>query len=54
MLARFGNMLSVSLIFVLETMVRQAESAKPSRQGWRSRSNWRASLSGMLFDIIRQ
>lgn len=43
-LARFGNMLSVSLIFVLETMVQQAESAKAISTGWRSRSG-RASLS---------
>lgn len=32
-LARFGNMLSVSLIFVLETMVQQAESAKAISTG---------------------
>ncbi len=33
-LARFGNMLSVSLIFVLETMVQQAESAKAISTGY--------------------
>ncbi len=45
-LARFGNMLSVSLIFVLETMLRQSESEseRPSRRVWRSRSG-RASRS---------
>ena len=35
-LARFGNMLSVSLLFVLELMVAQADSTT-SRPAWRSR-----------------
>ena len=43
-LARFGNMLSVSLIFVLETMVRQAESRRKSRPVWRSRSRRESRL----------
>lgn len=53
-LARFGNMLSVSLIFVLEMMVRQAESTKPISTGVAFAFAPGVTVEGMLFDIIRR
>ncbi|MHA7652306.1 type III polyketide synthase [Mycobacterium sp. ML4] len=53
-LARFGNMLSVSLIFVLEMMVRQAESAKPISTGVAFAFAPGVTVEGILFDIIRR
>jgi alpha-pyrone synthase len=53
-LARFGNMLSVSLIFVLEMMVRQAESAKEISTGVAFAFAPGVSVEGMLFDIVRR
>ena len=54
MLARFGNMLSVSLIFVLEAMVRQAQSTKPISTGVAFSFAPGVTVEGMLFDIIRR
>jgi alpha-pyrone synthase len=53
-LARFGNMLSVSLIFVLETMLRQSESAKAISTGVAFAFGPGVTVEGMLFDIIRR
>ena len=53
-LARFGNMLSVSLIFVLEMMVRQAESTKEISTGVAFAFAPGVTVEGMLFDIIRR
>jgi alpha-pyrone synthase len=53
-LARFGNMLSVSLIFVLEMMVRQAESANPISTGVAFAFAPGVTVEGILFDIIRR
>lgn len=53
-LARFGNMLSVSLIFVLEMMVRQAESTKPISTGIAFAFAPGVTVEGILFDIIRR
>lgn len=51
-LARFGNMLSVSLIFVLEMMVRQTDSAKPISTGIAFAFAPGVTVEGILFDII--
>ncbi|CAM4330729.1 Alpha-pyrone synthesis polyketide synthase-like Pks18 [Mycobacterium basiliense] len=53
-LARFGNMLSVSLIFVLEMMVREAESDKPISTGVAFAFAPGVTIEGMLFDIVRR
>ncbi len=53
-LARYGNMLSVSLLFVLEMMVRQAESTKPISTGVAFAFAPGVTVEGMLFDIIRR
>ncbi|OBK20846.1 polyketide synthase [Mycobacterium asiaticum] len=53
-LARFGNMLSVSLIFVLEMMVRQAESTKAISTGVAFAFAPGVTVEGILFDIIRR
>ncbi|OBI90151.1 type III polyketide synthase [Mycobacterium asiaticum] len=53
-LARFGNMLSVSLIFVLEEMVRQADSAKSISTGVAFAFAPGVTVEGILFDIIRR
>lgn len=47
-------MLSVSLIFVLETMVQQAESAKAISTGVAFAFGPGVTVEGMLFDIIRR
>lgn len=53
-LARYGNMLSVSLIFVLEMMVRQADSTKPISTGVAFAFAPGVTVEGILFDIIRR
>ncbi|GAB7144965.1 type III polyketide synthase [Mycobacterium riyadhense] len=53
-LARFGNMLSVSLIFVLEMMVWQAESGKAISTGMAFAFAPGVTVEGVLFDIIRR
>ena len=52
-LARFGNMLSVSLIFVLELMVEQAEATKDISTGVAFSFAPGVAVEGMIFDIIR-
>src|SRR5574340_73115 len=52
-LARFGNMLSVSLIFVLEQMVRQADAKRPISTGVAFSFAPGVALEGMIFDIVR-
>lgn len=54
-LAEYGNMLSVSLIFVLERMIAQAVSAEPDRAistGVAFSFAPGVTLEGMLFDIV--
>ncbi len=53
-LTRFGNMLSVSLIFVLEMMVRRAESSKAISTGVAFAFAPGVTVEGMLFDIVRR
>lgn len=53
-LAEHGNMLSVSLIFVLENMIQQAESAAPISTGVAFSFAPGVTLEGMIFDIIRR
>ncbi|WP_054816665.1 type III polyketide synthase [Nocardia arizonensis] len=53
-LAEHGNMLSVSLIFVLERMIRQSESTAPISTGVAFSFAPGVTLEGMIFDIIRQ
>ncbi|MBX9638821.1 MAG: type III polyketide synthase [Mycobacteriaceae bacterium] len=53
-LARFGNMLSVSLIFVLEMMVREAESEKSISTGVAFAFAPGVTVEGIVFDIIRR
>jgi alpha-pyrone synthase len=52
-LARFGNMLSVSLIFVLQLMVAQAETTKAISTGVAFSFAPGVAVEGMIFDIIR-
>ncbi|MEV6341205.1 3-oxoacyl-[acyl-carrier-protein] synthase III C-terminal domain-containing protein [Nocardia vinacea] len=52
-LASFGNMLSVSLIFVLEQMIQQ-EAAEPISTGVAFSFAPGVTLEGMIFDIIRR
>ncbi len=52
-LARYGNMLSVSLIFVLEEMARQADSPKPLSTGVAFSFAPGVTLEGVIFDIVR-
>lgn len=52
-LARYGNMLSVSLIFVLQQMVQQAETDKPISTGVAFSFAPGVTLEGILFDIVR-
>ena len=53
-LARYGNMLSVSLIFVLEQMVRQADTDKPISTGVAFSFAPGVAVEGLLFDVIRR
>jgi alpha-pyrone synthase len=52
-LARYGNMLSVSLLFVLELMVAQAESPKAISTGVAFSFAPGVAVEGMVFDIVR-
>ena len=52
-LARFGNMLSVSLIFVLKEMA-QAEATKPISTGVAFSFAPGVAVEGILFDLIRR
>jgi alpha-pyrone synthase len=58
-LARYGNMLSVSLIFVLEQMVAQADTparidGKPASTGVAFSFAPGVTLEGLIFDIVRR
>ncbi|WP_216912223.1 type III polyketide synthase [Nocardia noduli] len=53
-LAEHGNMLSVSLIFVLERMIAQTESTGPISTGVAFSFAPGVTLEGMIFDIIRR
>ena len=52
-LARYGNMLSVSLLFVLELMVAQAETTKAISTGVAFSFAPGVAVEGLLFDIVR-
>jgi alpha-pyrone synthase len=52
-LARFGNMLSVSLIFVLQQMVQQAQPTKDISTGVAFSFAPGVAVEGMIFDVIR-
>ncbi|MFI6869771.1 type III polyketide synthase [Nocardia sp. NPDC050406] len=53
-LAQHGNMLSVSLIFVLEQMIQRAESDKPISTGVAFSFAPGVTLEGIIFDIVRR
>ena len=53
-LAQYGNMLSVSLIFVMEQMVRRADTTKPISTGVAFSFAPGVTLEGLIFDIVRQ
>jgi alpha-pyrone synthase len=53
-LARYGNMLSVSLIFVLEQMVAQGGSGKAVSTGVAFSFAPGVAIEGLLFDIVRR
>ncbi|MGW4367737.1 type III polyketide synthase [Nocardia takedensis] len=53
-LAEHGNMLSVSLIFVLERMIQQADTTAPISTGVAFSFAPGVTLEGMIFDIIRR
>ncbi len=52
-LARFGNMLSVSLLFVLELMVAQQNSSKAISTGVAFSFAPGVAVEGLVFDIVR-
>ncbi|WP_280339981.1 type III polyketide synthase [Nocardia neocaledoniensis] len=52
-LAEHGNMLSVSLIFVLERMIRDARTAAPISTGVAFSFAPGVTLEGIVFDVIR-
>ncbi len=52
-LARYGNMLSVSLLFVLESMVAQNDSTEQLSTGVAFSFAPGVAVEGMLFDIVR-
>ncbi|MFD4458989.1 type III polyketide synthase [Nocardia sp. NPDC058480] len=52
-LAEHGNMLSVSLIFVLERMIRDAQTAAPISTGVAFSFAPGVTLEGIVFDVIR-
>lgn len=52
-LARFGNMLSVSLLFVLELMVAQDDSSKAISTGVAFSFAPGVAVEGLVFDIVR-
>ncbi|MGV7507503.1 type III polyketide synthase, partial [Mycobacterium kansasii] len=51
-LDRFGNMLSVSLLFVLDLMVQQAKDKSDISTGMAFSFAPGVAVEGMLFDII--
>lgn len=53
-LANYGNMLSVSLLFVLESMVAQSDSTESLSTGVAFSFAPGVAVEGMLFDIVRQ
>ena len=53
-LARYGNMLSVSLLFVLESIVAQSDSTEQLSTGVAFSFAPGVAVEGMLFDIVRQ
>ncbi len=53
-LAEHGNMLSVSLIFVLEKMIAQTETDKPISTGVAFSFAPGVTLEGVIFDIVRR
>ena len=53
-LAQYGNMLSVSLIFVIEQMVARADTTKPISTGVAFSFAPGVTLEGLIFDIVRQ
>ncbi len=53
-LARYGNMLSVSLLFVLELVVHKAKSPKPISTGVAFSFAPGVAVEGLVFDIIRR
>ncbi|MFC9998947.1 type III polyketide synthase [Nocardia sp. NPDC127526] len=53
-LAQHGNMLSVSLIFVLEQMIQRAQTSKPISTGVAFSFAPGVTLEGMIFDIVRR
>jgi alpha-pyrone synthase len=53
-LARYGNMLSVSLLFVLELIVNQAESTKAISTGVAFSFAPGVAVEGLVFDIIHR
>jgi len=53
-LARYGNMLSVSLIFVLEQMIRQSTAGESISTGVAFSFAPGVTLEGLVFDIIRR
>lgn len=53
-LARYGNMLSVSLIFVLEQMIRQSAADESISTGVAFSFAPGVTLEGLIFDIIRR
>jgi alpha-pyrone synthase len=53
-LARYGNMLSVSLLFVLESMVAQCGSTEQLSTGVAFSFAPGVAVEGMLFDIVRR
>jgi alpha-pyrone synthase len=52
-LARYGNMLSVSLIFVLELIVKEAKSPKPISTGVAFSFAPGVAVEGLVFDVVR-
>lgn len=52
-LARFGNMLSVSLLFVMELMVTQHDSSKAISTGVAFSFAPGVAVEGLVFDIVR-
>jgi alpha-pyrone synthase len=53
-LAQYGNMLSVSLIFVLELILKEAESPKPISTGVAFSFAPGVAVEGLLFDVVRR
>jgi alpha-pyrone synthase len=53
-LARYGNMLSVSLLFVMEAMVAQADTEKELSTGVAFSFAPGVTVEGLIFDIVRR